>query len=137
MIMNIGEAARLSGLSARMIRDYEQTGLLGPVLRSPAGYRQYRQQDVDQLVFIHQARGLGFSLAQIADLLALRQDPQRASREVKALAEQQLLQLEARMNDLARMQTILKDLIAACPGDDGPHCTILNTLAEAEPNRSL
>ena len=130
--MNISEAARLSGLSAKTIRHYEQIGLLKPAVRTDAGYRQYNQQSVEQLGFIHHARALGFSIAQVSSLLALKEDPHRASREVKALAQEQLILLEQRMRELAKMQSMLKDMIARCAGDDDPHCVILEKLAEPE-----
>lgn len=131
--MTISVAARLSGLSAKTIRHYEAIGLLAPAVRSESGYRQYTQRSIEQLGFIHHARALGFSIAQVGNLLDLKNNPQRASREVKALAQQQLTQLEQRMQELARMQSMLKDMISRCAGDDDPHCVILEKLAEPEP----
>ncbi|MBU2099122.1 MAG: Cu(I)-responsive transcriptional regulator [Gammaproteobacteria bacterium] len=130
--INISEAAKLSGLSAKTIRHYEDIGLLKPPVRTDAGYRQYNQHSVEQLSFIHHARVLGFSIAQVSSLLALKENPQRASREVKALAQQQLALLEARMVELQKMQSMLQDMIARCAGDDDPHCVILQELAEPE-----
>jgi Cu(I)-responsive transcriptional regulator len=132
--MNISEAARLSGLSAKTIRHYEDIGLMTPAVRTDAGYRQYNQQSVEQLSFIHHARVLGFSIAQVSSLLDLKNDPHRASREVKALAQEQLTQLEQRMLELAAMQKLLKEMISKCAGDDDPHCVILEKLAEADSN---
>lgn len=133
--MNISDAARLSGLSNKMVRHYESVGLIQPPPRSQAGYRQYSQRHVDELTFIAHARTLGFSIAQIGDLLSLRHDPHRASREVKAVAQQHLQELDAKMQKLKRMQALLSDMIARCPGDDDPHCTILQQLEtrDAEP----
>lgn len=131
-LMNISVAARLSGLSAKTIRHYEDIGLLTPVPRTDAGYRQYNQQSVEQLSFIHHARVLGFSIAQVASLLALKQNPQRASREVKALAQEQLLLLEQRLRQLENMRAMLVDMISQCAGDDHPHCVILEKLAEPD-----
>ena len=130
--MNISAAARLCGLSAKTIRHYEAIGLLAPAQRTQAGYRQYNQRSIEQLGFIHHARALGFSIAQVSNLLALKDNPQRASRAVKALAQQQLSELEHRMQELARMQAMLKDMISRCAGDDDPHCVILEKLAEPE-----
>lgn len=130
--ITISEAARLSGLSAKTIRHYEDIGLLKPPVRTDAGYRQYNQHSVEQLSFIHHARVLGFSIAQVSNLLALKDDPHRASREVKALAQEQLQLLETRMLELDKMRSMLKDMIARCAGDDDPHCVILETLAEPE-----
>jgi Cu(I)-responsive transcriptional regulator len=132
--MNISEAARLSGLSAKTIRHYEDIGLMTPAVRTDAGYRQYNQQSVEQLSFIHHARVLGFSIAQVSSLLQLKNDPHRASREVKALAQEQLAQVEKRMLELADMQKMLKEMISKCAGDDDPHCVILEKLAEADIN---
>lgn len=130
--MNISEAARLSGLSAKTIRHYEDIGLMKPAVRTEAGYRQYNQHSVDQLSFVHHARVLGFSIAQVSSLLALKEDPHRASREVKALAQEQMKQLEQRMQELTRMKSMLAEMISLCAGDDDPHCVILEKLAEPE-----
>ncbi|HDZ08588.1 Cu(I)-responsive transcriptional regulator [Pseudohongiella sp.] len=126
--MNISDAARRSGLSNKMVRHYESVGLIQPPPRSAAGYRQYSQRNIDELTFIAHARTLGFSIAQIGDLLSLRHDPHRASREVKAVAQQHLQELNAKMQELKRMQTLLSDMIAKCPGDDDPNCSILQQL---------
>lgn len=128
--MNIGEAARLSGLSAKMIRHYEQIALLKPVARSNAGYRQYDAQDIEVLKFIRQARVLGFSMAQIHDLLSLWQDSSRSSRAVKQVAQQHLADVEHKMAELAAMQATLKSMIHACSGDESSHCAILEQLSQ-------
>lgn len=135
--MNISEAARLSGLSAKTIRHYEDIGLIKPAMRTDAGYRQYNQQSVEQLSFIHHARVLGFSIAQVSSLIALKNNPQRASREVKALAQEQLTLVEQRMVELANMQKMLQEMISQCAGDDDPHCVILEKLAEPDINGDL
>lgn len=127
--MNIGEAAKLSGLSAKMIRHYEQIKLLKPAKRSTAGYRQYDAHTIDVLKFIRQARVLGFSIAQIDALLCLWQDPERPSRAVKQVAQQHLQEVEHKMRELAAMQTTLQQMINACPGDEGPACAILEQLS--------
>lgn len=131
--MNISDAARLSGLSNKMVRHYESVGLIRPPARSTAGYRQYSQRNVDELAFIAHARTLGFSIAQIGDLLSLRHDPHRASREVKAVAQQHLQELDAKMQQLERMKTLLTDMISKCPGDDDPNCSILQQLETSDP----
>ncbi|WP_417614021.1 Cu(I)-responsive transcriptional regulator [Oceanisphaera sp.] len=129
--MNIGEAAKLSGLSAKMIRHYEQIKLLKPAKRSAAGYRQYDGHNIDVLKFIRQARVLGFSIAQIDALLCLWQDPERSSRAVKQVAQQHLQEVEHKMRELAAMQATLQQMINACPGDEGPACAILEQLSTA------
>lgn len=127
--MNIGEAATLSGLSAKMLRHYEQIKLLKPVERTAAGYRQYDAQNIEVLKFIRQARVLGFSIAQIDELLSLWQDPERPSRAVKQVAQQHLHEVEHKMRELAAMQATLQQMISACPGDEGSACAILEQLS--------
>ena len=127
--MNIGAAAKSSGLSAKMIRHYEHIGLLKPAARSANGYRRYNEQSIEVLRFIRQARLLGFSIAQIDALLALWQDPKRSSRAVKAVAEQHLQEVQHKMQELMAMQSTLERLIHACPGDDNPRCAILEQLS--------
>lgn len=131
--MNIGEAAKLSGLSAKMIRHYEQIKLLKPAERSAAGYRQYNEQNIGVLKFIRQARVLGFPIAQIEALLSLWQDPERPSRAVKEVAELHLQEVEHKMRELAAMQATLQQMITACSGDDNPHCPILEQLSKKTP----
>jgi len=127
--MNIGEAARVSGVSAKMIRYYEATGLLPEARRSANGYRVYGAAEVHTLAFIRRARALGFSVAQIADLLRLWQDTGRASAEVKAIAEAQVAALEVKVAELREMAGTLRHLAAHCAGDARPECPILDDLA--------
>jgi len=127
--MNIGHAAKASGVSARMIRHYEGVGLLSEAARSGAGYRQYSDRDVHTLRFIRQSRELGFSIEQIRQLLALWQNRHRPSRQVKALAEAHLQELDRRLRELQAMRSSLEHLMRCCSGDDRPDCPILDTLA--------
>ncbi|HEX5792492.1 MAG TPA: Cu(I)-responsive transcriptional regulator [Rheinheimera sp.] len=127
-LLTIGAAAKASGLSAKMIRQYEQNGLLGKAPRTDAGYRLYNSQQLQQLGFIARARKLGFSLAEIQSLLKLWQDPQRESRAVKQLAQQHLVDIQQKITELQQMQQTLTALAASCAGDDGPHCSILQQL---------
>ncbi|CAM3943983.1 Cu(I)-responsive transcriptional regulator [Pseudomonas wadenswilerensis] len=127
--MNIGQAARRSGLSAKMIRYYESIGLLKPALRSDSGYRLYQQEDLHQLAFIKRSRDLGFSLEEVARLLTLWQDRQRASADVKALASQHIDDLNRRIEELVSLRDTLSELVAHCQGDDRPDCPILKDLA--------
>ena len=131
--MNIGEAADAAGVSAKMIRHYEQIGLVPAASRTDAGYRQYTERDLSVLRFIRQARGLGFSMDRIADLMGLWADSGRTSREVKALAQRHLTDLEAKLAELQAMKQGLERLVAACHGDDDPHCAILDNLAVHSP----
>jgi Cu(I)-responsive transcriptional regulator len=128
--MNIGEAARTSGVSAKMIRHYEQVGLLPQAVRTDAGYRQYGDKDVHTLRFIRQSRDLGFSIEQIGELLALWQDRRRPSRQVKALAQAHIQELEQKVQDLLAMKETLSHLVHCCHGDERPDCPILESLAQ-------
>jgi len=126
---NIGTAAKASGVSAKMIRHYESIGLIGAARRTDAGYRVYDERDVQVLQFIHRARALGFSLDQIKTLLALWQDKQRASKDVRALARQHIAALDAKIADMQAMRRTLETLATRCHGDERPDCPILNDLS--------
>lgn len=130
--MNIGEASKASSVSAKMIRYYEQIGLIPPADRTGAGYRAYSQADVHRLRFIRRARDLGFSVAEITDLLGLWNDTSRHSADVKRLAEQHIADLEQRIENMRQMADTLKSLISCCAGDDRPECPILQRLGEGE-----
>lgn len=130
-MMNIGQAARASGVSAKMIRHYEELGLLPAARRTESGYRQYEQPDVHTLRFIRHSRDLGFSLAEIAELVSLWQDRRRPSRQVKALAQSHIKELEHKAAELMAMKAALEHLVHCCHGDDRPECPILDGLAGA------
>lgn len=126
--MNIGAASHASGVSAKMIRYYEDVGLVPPAARRDSGYRDYDDEAIHRLRFIARARELGFSMARIRTLLRLWSDRNRPSREVKALALAHISELEA---DIGRMQALLstlRHLAGACDGDGRPHCPILADL---------
>lgn len=127
--MNIGQAATASGVSAKMIRHYEQVGLFPEPDRTDAGYRQYSASEVHTLRFIRQARDLGFSIQQIGELVGLWQNRRRPSRQVKALAEAHIKELEQKARELLAMKETLEHLVHCCHGDDRPECPILETLA--------
>jgi Cu(I)-responsive transcriptional regulator len=127
--MNIGEAAAASGVSAKMIRHYESVDLLPPAARTDAGYRQYGQKDVHTLQFIRRSRDLGFSIDEIRHLLGLWQDRRRPSRQVKALAQVHLRELDLKLEELQAMKATLQHLVHCCHGDDRPDCPILESLA--------
>lgn len=127
--MNIGEAAAAAGVSAKMVRHYEQIGLMPEASRTDAGYRQYSDRDVSVLRFIRQSRRLGFSMEQIAELIGLWSNTRRASRKVKSIAQQHVDQLEEKMREMAEMKAALERLVAHCHGDDDPHCAIIEELA--------
>ena len=128
-MMNIGEAASASGVSAKMIRHYEEMALLPVARRTESGYRQYEQKDVHTLRFIRHSRDLGFSLTEIAKLLSLWQNRRRPSRQVKALAEAHINELEQKAAELLAMKAALEHLVQCCHGDDRPACPILDSLA--------
>ena len=127
--MNIGEASRASGISAKMIRHYESLGLLPAVARSAAGYRQYDAATVHTLRFVRRARDLGFSLHEIETLLQLWADGSRASGDVKRIALAHVADLESRIARMQAMQRTLEQLARACHGDARPDCPILDDLA--------
>ncbi len=131
LFLTIGEMAKRSGLTAKMIRHYESLGLLPPAVRSDAGYRHYQEQDVKQLRFIRQARELGFSLPQIGELLSLWHDEQRPSSKVKQLAQEHITVLDQKIAELSKMKEGLEKLVASCHGDDSPECPILDELAQS------
>ena len=140
--MNIGHASEASGVSAKMIRYYEATGLIPKAVRSEAGYRHYGDNEVHTLRFIRRARDLGFSVEQIGALLALWHDKGRSSAEVKAIAQGHVAALQSKIEELAAMQRTLNHLVSCCAGDDRPDCPIIDDLAAprgpaagAKPNR--
>ncbi len=127
--VNIGTAASLSGVSAKMVRHYESLGLLSRVVRTDSGYRQYGEADVHTLRFIKRARDLGFSMAEIAELVALWQNRRRASASVKRIAQKHVDELAQRIEAMQAMQRTLRQLLHHCHGDDRPDCPILDDLA--------
>ena len=127
--MNIGEAARGSGVSAKMIRYYESIGLVTPAGRTAAGYRVYGHDDLHALKFISRARDLGFSVAEMGELLALWRDQSRASADVKAIALKHVAELEEKARALQAMSRTLRHLADHCSGDHRPHCPIIEDLA--------
>ena len=129
--MKIGEAARRSGVTAKMIRYYESIGLLAPAVRGENTYRDFDARDVHELVFIRRARALGFSIEEITRLLALWRDRGRPSREVKEIADRHVADLRTRIADLQAMVDQLEHLAHCCAGDDRPDCPILQDLAQA------
>ena len=128
-LLNIGEAAKASGVSAKMIRHYEEIGLMPRAGRTAAGYRVYRETDVHGLRFIRRARDLGFTMREIEALLGLWRNRRRASADVKRLATIHVAELDARIAELQGMRRALQDLLNCCHGDDRPDCPILDDLA--------
>ena len=130
--MNIGAAARASGVPAKTIRYYEEIGLIEAAARSEGNYRVYGESEVQTLRFIQRARSLGFSVGEVAELLALWRDRSRSSRQVKALANQHLRDIDGKIAALKTMRDTLNELIERCHGDARPDCPILADLAGYE-----
>ncbi len=128
--MNIGEAAAATGLPAKTIRYYESAGLIDPPARSDGNYRLYDERQVQTLRFIQHARQLGFSLKEVAALVALWRDKGRASADVRRLAAAHLKEIDGRIAELKRMRQTLEGLVHRCHGDHRPDCPILDELAE-------
>ena len=129
--MNIGQAAKASGVSAKMIRYYEKIDLIPKAFRSEAGYRNYGDADVHTLRFIRRARDLGFPVERIADLLTLWQERSRSSAVVKAVALAHIDELKAKIVELQAMTMSLEHLAEHCHGDERPDCPIIEDLAAA------
>jgi Cu(I)-responsive transcriptional regulator len=127
--MNIGEAAQASGISAKMVRYYERIGLIRPATRTESGYRVYNDEDVHTLRFIRRSRGLGFSIEETSELLALWRDKSRASADVKSFALKHVKELEAKIDELQAMCRTLRHLASNCHGDGRPDCPILDDMA--------
>lgn len=127
---NVGEAARLSNVSAKMVRHYESLGLLPTVSRTDAGYRQYTDREIHTLRFVRRARDLGFSMAEIAELLKLWQNRRRSSSSVKQIASQHVAALDLKMAEMSAMRKTLQHLVHCCSGDERSDCPILDELAQ-------
>jgi Cu(I)-responsive transcriptional regulator len=127
--MQIGGAAKATGVSAKMIRHYEAIGLVPAAGRRASNYRDYDSDDLHRLGFIRRARDLGFSIEEIRGLLRLWADRRRSSRDVKRLAQAHIAELDRKIAQLAEMRATLSALAEACDGDHRPHCPIIENLA--------
>jgi Cu(I)-responsive transcriptional regulator len=130
--MTIGETAQRAGLPAKTIRYYESIGLIPPATRTRTRYREYGAEDVKTLIFLRRARSLGFTVEQCRELLALHRDSNRASADVRALAQQHLDHVTDKLDELTALKEELERLVTKCRGDDGPACPILDELAESD-----
>ncbi len=130
--VNIGKAARLSGISPKMLRHYESLGLLTAVPRTDSNYRQYSEADVHTLRFIRRSRDMGFGLEAITELVSLWHNRRRSSESVKRVAQKHLDELDQRIEALQSMQRTLNHLLALCPGDNRPDCPILDDLSHPQ-----
>ena len=131
---NIGEAAKRSGVTAKMIRHYESLRLLKPARRTDAGYRLYDEPDMHTLRFIKRARDLGFSIKEIQQLLGLWQNRRRASADVRRIAQSHITALDLKIQELQGMRRTLEQLVINCHGDARPDCPILDDLSETSPH---
>ena len=129
-LVTIGKASSLTGVSAKMIRYYEEIGVLKKASRTDAGYRLYNQAHIQQLGFIRRARNLGFSMAEIQSLLKFWLDSNRESRHVKQLALSHLQEINEKISELEQMRAVLQKLADKCDGNDNPDCPILEGLAQ-------
>ena len=132
-MLNIGEAAKASGVSAKMIRHYESIGLIPSADRRDSNYRDYGASEVHRLAFIRRGRDLGFSMDDIRDLLKLWGDRDRSSADVKRLTEGHIRELDEKIAALEEMRATLAHLVDCCDGGDRPDCPIIETLAGAAP----
>lgn len=130
--MNISEAARRSGLTSKAIRYYEDIGLIAPARRGENGYRQYQAEAVEELHFLARARDVGFDLEECRQLLHLFRDKGRQSRHARELVLEKSADLQARIDRLQAMQSVLENMASRCHGDEGPECAILDDLAGVE-----
>ncbi len=128
-LFNIGQASKASGISTKMIRHYEEVGLLSAAKRSLSGYRMFNENDLHMLVFIRHARDLGFSIKKIQELLSLWLNKDRASEQVKEIAKQHIVELDNKIQALQLMKEELNDLTNRCHGNSRPNCPILEELA--------
>lgn len=128
--MNIGEAAKASGINAKLIRHYESIGIIPKASRSESGYRKYSENDVHILNFVRRSRSLGFSMKEIKKLVSLWRNRSRASAEVKSLTLSHIKSLEEKIRDLQAIRSTLQDLARHCHGDDRPSCPILEDLSK-------
>ena len=126
--MNIGQAAKLSDLSVKTIRYYEDIELVKPE-RLDNGYRDYSDADIHCLIFLQRSRGLGFTIDECRLLLSLYEDDHRSSRDVKAIANDKLVEIDRKIEELQSLKNTLNTLVNNCHGDDKPDCPIIDNLS--------
>ena len=132
--MKIGQAAKISGVNAKLIRHYETIGVIPKATRSDSGYRNYTDSDVHILTFVKSARRLGFSMKEIKKLVSLWKNKTRLSSDVRTLALSHIKELESRIIELESMVKTLRNLASKCRGNERPDCPILEELARPEPS---
>ena len=132
--MNIGKAADLSGLTVKTVRYYSDIGIIYPHVNKNTGYRDFSESDLAKLQFLAKARKFGFSLNDCRELLALYEDTERSSREVKVLTLEKIAEIDTKLSELQILKDQLSELASACQGDDRPNCPILDALSKKTPN---
>ncbi|GHZ52612.1 MerR family transcriptional regulator, copper efflux regulator [Vibrio cholerae] len=128
LVMNISQIAKLTSLTAKSIRLYEEKGLINPPLRSESGYRTYTEQHVNDLLLIARCRRVGFSLDECKAMLTLANDPYRTSAAVRAHAQEKLQEVSSKLAELTIIKQQLEQWVASCPGDEGYECPIIEQL---------
>ena len=128
--MNIGKAAVLSGLTVKTVRYYSDIGIINPHINNNTGYRDFSESDLAKLQFLAKARKFDFSLDDCRELLALYENKERSSKEVKALTLEKIAEIDAKLSELQMLRRQLSTLATACHGDNRPNCPILNALSE-------
>ena len=126
--MNIGELAEKTQLNAKMIRRYEELGIIPKASRSLSGYRPYEDKDVNVLIFVKRARALGFSMKDIKQLLSLWRNKSRSSAQVKSIAMKHQQELTQKLTEIQTMLKTINHLVHNCHGDDRPDCPIIEEL---------
>ena len=129
--MNIGKAAKLSGLTVKTVRYYSNIGIIEPYVAQNSGYREFSENDVAKLQFVGKARKFNFSIDECRELIALYENKERPSKEVKSLTTEKIAQIDKKLKELQSLKKQLNTLATACQGDDRPNCPILDALSEA------
>ncbi|MGY3571736.1 Cu(I)-responsive transcriptional regulator [Vibrio paucivorans] len=128
--MNIGAVAKLTGLSNKSIRLYEDKGIITAPSRSESGYREYSDKHVQELNLVSRAKNAGFSLVECKEFVQLAHNPNRKSSEVKARTEEKLCEIEIKIHELTEMKKQLQSWVTACPGDSESRCPIIDDLTK-------
>ena len=128
--MNIGKASKLSGLTVKAVRYYSDIGIIKPLIDIDTGYRSFSDSDLAKLQFIAKARKFDFSLDECRELVALYENKERSSKEVKALTLEKIMKIDSKLSELNMLREQLSTLASACKGDDRPDCPILNALSD-------
>ena len=127
--MNISDVAKITGLTSKAIRFYEEKGLVTAPMRSENGYRSYAPKQIEELTLLRQARQVGFTLEECQELVALFNNPQRHSADVKARTLEKAVEIGRHIEELKEMRQRLLALAASCPGDEGAYCPIIDKLS--------